>query len=59
MRENERRRTSTPASGDGTASTTVGVGLSSGPAIVIGSATSRARDGIPPKRTIAYVPPPC
>ncbi|WVZ13306.1 hypothetical protein V8G54_017836, partial [Vigna mungo] len=36
-----------------------GVGLSAGPAIVIGSAASRARDGVPPQRTVAYVAPSC
>jgi len=50
---------SASASGDSAASAAVRVGLSAGPAIVIGSTASRARDGVPPQRTVAYVGPSC
>ena len=47
----------TSAACDGTASSTIRISLSTRAAIVIGSATPRARHSVPPQGTVAYVPP--
>lgn len=57
IKKKNRIRNLTPASGDGTASTAVGVGLSASSAIVIRSTASGARDSVLPQRTVADVPP--
>ena len=57
MRKSERGGSLSPASCDGTASSTIRISLRPRPAIVIGSATSRAGHSVPPQRTVANVSP--
>lgn len=49
----------TPATGDGTASTSVGVGLSTRTAVVVGLTAAGARHAVPLKSTVADVSSRC
>ncbi|KAA8536842.1 hypothetical protein F0562_029320 [Nyssa sinensis] len=49
------KKLTTPAASNGTATAGVGIGLSTGPAIVVGGAATGAGDSVPLQRTVADV----